>query len=64
MANKKYRIQKHFEVWVEREVKAQSLEAAVELAKGMHYEPFFEMNEGTELNDITQLPGTTVGERW
>lgn len=59
----KFRIQKRFTVWVEKEVSAETFEEAVELARKASPGEFFTFDSGGFL-DYDELQGTGVYEAW
>lgn len=59
----KFRIQKRFTVWVEKDIPAETFEAAIEIARKAQPGEFLSFDK-CDLIDYDQLPGTAVSEVW
>jgi len=62
--SKKVLIQRRFTVWARMEVRADTLQDAMVVLNDISFNTMFKPLEGTELIDVTDLPGTGVREIW
>lgn len=62
---KKFTITARFDLWVEKTVEADSLEAALDIAQSSTFDDFIEGTaDATEIIDTNRLPGTGAREEW
>lgn len=62
---KKFTITARFDIWVEKTVEADNLEAALGIAQSSTFDDFIEgATVATEIIDTNRLSGTGVREEW
>lgn len=63
VTQKTYSVSKRFDMWVEAEIKAESMTEALVIRDNMGIRDFVEIPSGG-LNDYNELPGGGVHESW
>lgn len=60
----KYRIQKRYEVWVDKIIQADSLDEAFDVMRASTFDDFLTTKAKANVVDFTELSGAGVQEEW